>query len=383
MKTKLFIFSGAVALVLSAATLLLIQSCTKNESRNPTPSNLNTPKVVNNASGVVEDTIATNWFKRNSNGLGSIAFDQASSVLLSSGKILWLLGDTYYNDLNSNGTTPCLFSNSTRNTMLQQPSKTNWTQSATTNLTYDTSPQIFSALGSDYYWPANGVEIGTSVYTYLTVDNNAKPGVVGVFNESNNTVNYTDVTLPNLYGINYDNAMFKVGTTVYVYGNKLKDGYGDTKVFIAKFSTSSPSSWTFWAGGSTWNSTVDTNAVVATIPSNAFTVNYVNGKYVMIYTQFVYQCNEGTNIYAVKSTSPTSFGTASSIYNIPDTVGSNTPFFYTPMIHPEFSANSRFMFTYCINNYAPCIAQCNGSSQAQPDYYRPRAVWVPYSVLGL
>jgi hypothetical protein len=390
MKTKLFIFSGATALVMSAAALLLVQSCSKNESHSLKPSNTSPKKGVEGGTVAYEDTIATNWFKRNSNSLGSIAFDHASSVLLSSGKVLWLMGDTFYNDLNSDGTTPCLFNH--HNTILQQPSISNWTQSATTNLTYDTSPQIFTAVSPDYFWPGNGIEIGTSVYTYLTVINNStgaeEPGQVGVLNESTNAVSYTTVTLPDLKGVNFASGMFQVDTTVYVYGTKLLSGYGNTHVFVAKFSTSSPATWTFW-NGSSWAATMpDTTRtnltpVVATTASNALTVNYVNGKYVMIYTQFDYYCNGGTNIYATTSTSPTGgFGTPASIYNIPDEVDGNTPKFYTPCIHPEFNANSQFMFTYCINNYAPCIAQCI-SSEAQPDYYRPRAVWVPYSVLGL
>jgi hypothetical protein len=386
MKTKLFIYSATLAIAGTAATMLLIESCTKND-RSATKTLNSASAVLVNGASAVEDTIATNWFKRNSNSLGSIAFDQAASVPLSSGKVLWFTGDTYYDDLNSDGTTPCLFNY--HNTVLQQPSTSNWTQSSTTNLLYATSPQIFTALNSGtskyYYWPIDGVEIGSSVYTYLVeMDSTAYiGGQVGVFNESNNTVNYSTVTLPNLAGISYQNGMFKVGTTVYVYGTKLTDGYGDSQVYVAKFSISSPATWSFW-NGSTWASAPTAGSgVVATTTSNSLCVSYVNGKYVMVITQFNYQCNEGTAIYGSTSTSPTSgFSTPITIYNIPDTVDGDTPHFYTPEIHPEFNANSRFMFTYCLNTYAPCIAQCN-SGKATPDYYRPRAVWVPYSVLGL
>jgi hypothetical protein len=379
MKTKLFIFSAA--LVFTGAAVL-IESCTKNESHAVNAPATSSQLKTNSGSVAYQDNTVTNWFKRNSNSLGSIAFDQAASVLLSSGKVLWLTGDTYYNDLNSDGTTPCLYNY--HNTVLQQPTTSNWTQSSTMPLLYATSPQIFTDFSPDYFWPTNGVEIGTKVYTYLVEMNglNYVGGKVGTFNEADNSVSYT-VTLPNLDSISFQNGMFKVGTTVYVYGTKLLDGYGDTQVYVAKFSTSSPGTWTFW-NGTTWASAPSLgHGVVATTTSNGLTVNYVNGKYVMIYTQFNYQCDEGTAIYGSKSTSPTGgFSTPITIYNIPDVVNGHTPHFYTPLIHPEFTANSEFLLTYCINNYAPCIAQCN-SSKAQPDYYRPRAVRVPYVVLGL
>ncbi len=382
MKTKLFVFSAALAIAGSATTMVLIQSCSKTESRSVHPTAASGNLQTNSGSVAYQDNTVTNWFKRASNSLGSIAFDQGASVPLSNGKVLWLTGDTYYNDLNSDGTTPCLFNY--HNTVLQQPSTTNWTQSSTTNLLYASSPQIFTDFSPDYFWPTNGVEISGKVYTYLVEMDGTTyvGGKVGIFNEADNSVSYT-VTLPNLAGISYQNGMFKVGTTVYVYGTKLTDGYGDTQVYVAKFSTSSPGTWSFWNGSAWASAPTAGSGIVATTTSNGLTVNYVNGKYVMIYTQFNYQCDEGTAIYGSTSTSPTGgFSTPVTIYNIPDKVSGHTPHFYTPLIHPEFTASNEFLFTYCINNYAPCIAQCN-SSKAVPDYYRPRAVRVPYVVLGL
>jgi hypothetical protein len=155
MKTKLFIFSAALAIAGSAATMVFIQSCTKTGSRSVNAPATTSQLKTNSGSVAYQDNTITNWFKRNSNGLGSLAFDQGASVPLSNGKVLWLTGDTYYNDLNADGTTPCLFNY--HNTVLQQPSTTNWTQSSTTNLLYATSPQIFTDFSPDYFWPTNGV----------------------------------------------------------------------------------------------------------------------------------------------------------------------------------------------------------------------------------
>jgi hypothetical protein len=387
MKAKLLIRSAALTVMASAATFLLIESCTKSSSPSVKPvPNINKAGInlaLPGSTVAYQDNTITNWFKRNTNSLGAIAFDQAASVPLANGKVLWLNGDTYYNDLNTDGTTPCLFNY--HNTVLQQPSTTNWTQSATVPLLYATSPQIFTDFSPAYFWPADGVEIGTKVYTYLTEMSgiNYVGGKVGVFNEADNSVSYSTVTLPALDSINFGNGMVKVGTTVYAYGTKLLDGYGDTQVYVAKFSTSSPNTWTFW-NGTTWAPAPSRgHGVVANTTSNGLCVSYVNGKYVMIYTQFNYQCDEGTGIYGSKSTSPTGgFSTPIKIYDIPDRKAGHTPHYYTPIVHPEFTVNNEFLLTYCINTYAPCVASCN-SNKAVPDDYRPRAVRVPYVVLGL
>ena len=103
----------------------------------------------------------------------------------------------------------------------------------------------------------------------------------------------------------------------------------------------------------------------------------------MVITQFNYQCNGGAAIYGTTSSRPEgTFSTPITIYNIPDLNSGHSPHYYAPVIHPEFTASSEFLFTYCINGYAPCVTKCI-SSKAAPDDYRPRAVRVPFVVLGL
>jgi hypothetical protein len=392
MKIKLLIFSGAAALVVSAATLLLIQSCSKNESREATVPNLNSKKQVFAADTGVADPTLTNWFKRNSNSLGSIAYDQAFSVPLSSGKVYWLFGDTFYDDLDATDSVPCYTSTTGpafnyHNSVLSQPSITNFTQSSTTNLTYDTSPQIYTALGKDYYWPGTGVEIGTSIYTYLTHLDSAGDvvgGTLGVLNESNNTVSYS-TTLPSLNGISFDAGMFKIGTTVYVYGYKTTGTYGNSDMYVAQFSTSSPGTWTFW-NGSTWVSSASSAAIIATTTSNAVSVSYIpaKSKYVMVYCAWNFGCGTDDGIYGMSATSP--YGPFSStptkLYDIPDRIHGEIPYFYTPMIHPEFDSSTAFELTYCINYAADCRPSCY-DSKATPDSYRPRAIKVPFTALSL
>jgi hypothetical protein len=385
MKTKLLICSAALSLIVAVLALLLIQGCKKNNTltfNSPSKdSNFNAP----GSTVAYQDNTVTNWFKRNSNSLGSIAFDQAFSVPLSSGKVLWLTGDVYYKDLNTDGTTtPCLFNY--HNSVLQQPSTTNWTQSSTTNLLYATSPQIFTDFSPNYFWPCTGVEIGTKVYTYLVEMNGTSyvGGKLGVLNEADNSVDYS-TALPSLNGISFNIGMIKIGSYVYVYGYKLTGTYAISNIYVARFATSAPGTWTFW-NGSSWVSSATSAAAIAQTSSNAASVGYVNNKFVLINTYWSLQCSTTAGadaVYGSTSSNATGPFTAPiTIYHIPDRKAGAIPFFYTPLIHPEFTANSEFLFTYCINGYAPCTASCI-SNKAIADDYRPRAVRVPFSVLGL
>ena len=382
---------------LMAAAIFTMLGCSKNETRGP--KLVQEPLTPHTNSGTVAylDTAVTNFFKRTS---GSIAFDGAFSVPLSSGKVAWLTNDTYFNDYNSTTkTVPCNLFND-HNTVMMQPASHSWSPSLTTTLTAsgqpnvpNGSPALFWDLNiNNYIWPGAGVEIGTTVYAWANEITNVTNGfkVVGdylaSFNESNSQVNY--INPPNLDTINFGVGMVKVTTGgnnyIYVYGYKpVPSGLG-SNIYVARFLQSTPSSWAFWDGTtSTWVSSSASATSIGLAASNGCYVAFVNSKYVLLSTAFTLACDEGTAIYASTSTSPTGpFNTMQVIYNITDKLNGHTPYYYTPVIHTEFTANSEFLFTYCINGYEPCVANCSGSTM-DPNIYRPRGVRVPFSVLGL
>ncbi|SFW83409.1 DUF4185 domain-containing protein [Chitinophaga sancti] len=373
MKTQLTI--GMVATMLCFA-------CTKMIA--PRPEANENLAVSNSAVAPYQDASATAFFRRTS---GSIAFDGALSVPLSNGKVVWLFNDTFYDDLNSDGTVPCIFNK--HNTVLIQPANHSWDPAQTTNLLLYGNPDLFqSVTPGNYFWPSAGVEIGNKVYT-VCLEMSSSTGqlvneILAALNEADNTVSYT--TLPDFNGIDFTKGMVKnLDGYVYVWGGKLKPNtIGQCDVYVARFPQNSPGSWTFW-NGTSWGTAAAAAAVIVTAPSGGISVSYVNTKYVMIVTNFNMVCDGGTAIYGAASSSPVSgwdaIGT-NVIYNIPDRLQGHTPFFYTPCIHPEFNANNEFLFTYCINTYQPCVAACN-NNKFDPDIYRPRAVRVPFSVLNL
>ncbi|RYZ94814.1 MAG: hypothetical protein EOP47_27080 [Sphingobacteriaceae bacterium] len=108
----------------------------------------------------------------------------------------------------------------------------------------------------------------------------------------------------------------------------------------------------------------------------------IKNKYVMFTSEFSLGCDGGKRIWATVSAglngpvSPQRL-----IYTIPDQINGHTPFFYLPIAHPEYiNEKNELLLTYSINGYEPCVPGCvNG--RFNPDYYRPRGIRVPLSLL--
>jgi hypothetical protein len=373
---------------IAAGVLLLLQSCTKNQTSTQTVSQTKHFGSKTLGSTVAyEDPASTAFFQRTS---GAEAFDGAFSCQLSNGTVYWFNNDSFVNQL-SGGVLPCIFNN--HNSTLLQPASHSWNPALTSTLTYAyTNYTLFQPLNSSHwYWPCAALQINGSPFVYLNEIETASGGLgfsvvastLAAVNTSTNAVTYYGV--PNLNGIDFGVGMVQgIDGYVYTYGYKQQGAPSvAANIYVARFLPSSVSTtWQFW-NGSTWGSTSTSAAVIGVAPSNGVYISFVNSKYVMITTGFNLQCNQGTAIYGCTSTSVTGpFTSQQVIYNITDKLNGNTPFYYTPVIHPEFNANSQFLFTYCINGYAPCVAACN-NNQFLPDTYRPRGVLVPYSVLGL
>lgn len=366
-------------------------------------SNANYAKIVNNTiltsnansqrwnfqQVAYQDSTVTSFFQRTS---GSEAFDGNFSIPLTNGQVVWFTNDVYYNQL-SGGWLPCLFNY--HNSVMIQPSAQNWAASSTTNWTAsgdpnvpNGSPALFWDLNtSRYIWPGAGIQIGNYVYAYCNEIQNVSGGftVTGAYlanlNLTSHQVNYQ--SLPALDSINFGIGMIKNANYVYVYGYK-NAGLG-ANVYVARFDTTATASWTFWTG-SGWSSSASSAAVIGQAASAGADVAMIDGKYVMVSTAFntnTGSCDSVTSIFANFSTSLTGpFSSLKVIYNIPDRKSGYTPYFYTPVIHPQatVSGSNEFLFTYCVNGYAPCLVDCN-SNQLDPNVYRPRGVRVPYSVV--
>ncbi|MEO6150207.1 MAG: DUF5005 domain-containing protein [Mucilaginibacter sp.] len=343
----------------------------------------------NNTTTVYQDSAATAFFKRDT---GWNAGDGSFSIPLTDGRALWTFGDSYVNMYNKNTkTVPCLFN--THSAALLQPNLNNWDWKTSITLNQNNKSFFENPAGHKYWlWPAGGIQLNDTVYVFcfnLTTGN----GTGGDMNFKSNSVDvWAKLKYPEMrmagysYLQHFDGISFGQGFVkdersgfVYAYGSK---GYKPGKLYVARFPIKNPNmKWTFW-DGATWQSDIKKIASIAEGNGFSNVVSKVKDKYVMTTAEFSMGCDLGKNISIAISGKPTGpFTNSKIIYTIPDRLEGHSPFFYAAILHPEFINNkNEVLLTYCINAYGTCVKTCiNG--KYNPDYYRPRAVRVPLSLI--
>ncbi|MBT1688631.1 RICIN domain-containing protein [Dawidia soli] len=346
------------------------------------------------------DDEVTRYFQRNSASLGSVAWDQGSSIPLTwggnNGKVLWVTQDAWDGaKLQPNGMFNCTDFFDYNNSIIIQQDKNNWLPddpNMTINSPMGRPKQICSNQpGTNWSWPGNGVEIGDKVYMHcgegngLSMTNQS----IYVLTQSTGTLWTVQRTTPagmsGQTNIGYAAGMVKASDGyVYVYGTQATSFGYLNNVHVARFPTSNPGSWTFW-NGSSWTSTPTTgNGARIAEGKGTVAINYVNGKYVMITMDQGFNCDAPRNIYTATSTSPTGpFTTAVEVYKINDYFQGQYTRYYTPNVHPTFTnGRNELLITYSVNQSACGVNDCvNG--YIDPNYYRIRALRIPYSKIGL
>ncbi|RCH55818.1 hypothetical protein DJ568_03415 [Mucilaginibacter hurinus] len=357
------------------------------------------------------DEAITNFFKRTS---GSTAFDGVFSVPMTyganNGKVMWPTNDTYWNSINSNGTTNCLGGEhqpiALRSSNLIQPAQSggnwNWNPASTVNITTAAHGNQFFPIqsGTQWTWPSGGVEIGSHVYIYADEGNGLSVTAGAIYDinlGSLPTYTVTRLSTPAMSGqtaIRYMHGMVKhTDGYVYVYGNG--SGWGAGDVYVARFLQSSPTTWTFW-NGTSWAASPSTAAgaaIITGLPWGGFWVAKVNNKFVIASMDFGFGCDiTQRDVYTRFSSDPkTGWSAQKKVYSLPDYKQGHTPTYYAPAIHPQFSSNSEMVFTYCVNFYgkndgtnATCLPACsNPDGSMDPNDYRAKAVRIPYALIGI
>ncbi len=343
--------------------------------------------------GVYKDLEATAFFKRTA---GVVAMDGGFTIPLSDGRIIWLFGDTYVDHYDSvTKRVPCLFQ--VRNSALLQPASHSWQWQETQSL-LNKGEGMKSFLknkpdGTYFMWPGTGIQIGDTVFIWCLSLKNV-PGGMG-FDTSGyplwakvkvsdmEVVGFTEIK-QDFNGIGFAQGFVKDDATGYIYNYGAKGGALLTNnIFVSRFLPNDPyTSWQFW-NGKTWTTDAKQADSIGNIPAFSTHVSKVKDKYLLLSAAFSLGCDQGKEIYASTSDSPTGpFSEKKLIYTITDTVQGHYPFFYLPIAHPEFLNNKdELLINYSINGYGTCVEACvNGSYN--PEFYRPQAIRVPLKVIN-
>jgi hypothetical protein len=344
------------------------------------------------------DDSAIGFFERNNTSQGSVAFDQGTSVPLNDGRVLWITQDAWDGTrLRDNHMFACSDFFNYNNSVMIQPTATDWNPEHTTNMTIPNSAhgrprQIFNNQpGTDWSWPGLGVQIGNDVWVQcgegrgLGATNQSLYKLTPNAGNEWNAVRYTPAGMSGQTNISYSVGMVKANDGyVYSFGSQgFNFGYGNN-IFVARFKQTDPLTWTFW-DGSSWASSPTTNdaAKVAVGPGNN-SISYLNGKYIMMSMDQGFNCEDKRDIYISTSNNPTGPFTAQKyIYTVSEYFGGKYARYYTPSIHPE-SVNGRneLLLTFCLNFSGCGVTDCQ-NGYLDPYYYRVKNIRVPYSVVGL
>ncbi|MBB5396090.1 RICIN domain-containing protein [Mucilaginibacter sp. AK015] len=344
------------------------------------------------------DDSAIGFFERNDPSQGSVAFDQGTSVPLSDGRVLWITQDAWDGSrLRDNHKFSCSDFFNYNNSVMIQPTATDWNPDHTTNMTIPNSAhgrprQVFNNQpGTDWSWPGLGVQINGSVWVQCGEGKGLSSINQSLYKLTPNAGNewtaerFTPQGMSGQVDISYSTGMVK-GNDGYVYSfgsQGFNFGYANN-IFVARFAQSDPLKWTFWDGAS-WVSmpTASDAAKIAVGPGNN-SISYLNGKYIMMSMDQGFNCEDKRDIYISTSSSPTGPFTAPKyIYTVSEYLAGKYARYYTPSIHPEsVNGHNELLLTFCLNFSGCGVSDCQ-EGYLDPYYYRVKNIRVPYSVVGL
>jgi hypothetical protein len=344
------------------------------------------PMVQNEMAKVpYKDTAFTNNFKLTS---GLIAGDVGYSIPINSNKNIWLFSDSYIDNYDaSTQTTPCLFQ--VNNAALVHTINSNNFTTYIGNAGNIKSLFKYYPDGSNKsQWVGNGYLLADTLYVYLQgisyittngITNFAANGQDFIAKVNPNTLaTYSYHLLPAMDTVFYGSAFIYEPSQGYVYAYGVKNDFIESNVYLARFRANSPHNSFEFFTGSQWTSNQAFKSPIARGSSYSVHVSKINGKYVLVTSEFSVGCNQGTKIlYATASQPQGPFSTKKTLWQVDDLKNGVYPFMYFPIIHPEYTnSNGELLLTYNINGYEPCIPNCiNG--RRNPNDYRLKAIRIP------
>ncbi|MBW8684599.1 RICIN domain-containing protein [Chitinophaga rhizophila] len=343
------------------------------------------------------DDDVVRFFNRNNPAQGSVAFDQGNSIPLGNGQVLWITQDAWDGiSIQPNGQFRCEAFFSYGNSILIQPTISNWDPAATPNMLRDSSAQQKPKQicdiqpGNTFAWPGPGVQIGNHVYVQcgegsgLIATNQSLYDLTPL---NGNKWQATRLLPPNMSGqaaINYATGMVKAADGyVYTFGSQAT-GFGYAcNVHVARFPENNPMSWSFW-NGSSWTTTpVSGEAARITEGLGTVAMAYFNGKYVLITMDQGFNCDSSRNIYMATADSPTGpFTARTRVYTIKEYLYGSYARYYTPAIHPHaVNGRNELLVTYSLN-YSACGGEECKDGYRDPYYYRVKGIRIPWELSG-
>lgn len=338
------------------------------------------------------DSVFTEYFRLNSGGW--TAGDATLSVPLPDGRTIWLFGDSYLENVNTNDTTlPCLFQ--IRNCMVVQDSSdqslmTTYFDSQAQGVlrsTFKLGPQNPAIL-----WPGHGYVEKDTVNIFLDEIDGTNMDMLHTHVAKLQLPALEIMTisqLPDYAGLNVGRAV--VTDTArgyyYFYCNKLNWIVWEPFIARALIGTNVLAPLQFYTGsGWTYNPLLATPISYEPV-SPGFSVFMLDNKYYLLTQENGYlTCGLGREIYIMESEYPWGpFINKTLVYTINDTFRGHDLLTYNAQAHPAFIENGSILVSYNLNDMVDTISPYTCASQCfdiwhdrlNADTYRPKFIRVP------
>lgn len=337
----------------------------------------------------------TNFFERNESWMGSVAFDQGNSIPLTwgpnAGKVLWVTQDAWDGSSLRNGLFPSNYFFSYNNSVLIQPTATDWNPHNTVNITNPGNPSRPKQIapnqpGTTWTWPGSGVEIGDKVYLSTGEGNglNATGSSLIVLTQNAGTAWNVSRIVPNCSL----GASITKGDDGYVYAyapnTSASFGYTGT-LHVERAKETNLATWEFWDGNNWTNNETDLKkGPIGNVLGSTSVIKFRN-KYIMMTMQQGYNCEADRGaVYIATADSPTGpFTKNKKVYQITEYLKAGYVRYYTPIIHPHAdNGKNELLLTYSVN-FGSCDQDANVNGFMDPYYYRDKSIRVPYEMIGL
>lgn len=332
------------------------------------------------------DSLFTSYFRLNSGGW--TAGDATISVPLPDGGTIWLFGDSYLADVDTNNTLPCLFQ--VRNCMLLQDADhpetlTTYIDSAQTGVLRST----FKLASDDptILWPGHGYTYNDTAFIFLdkigpNLDN------LGVYVAK---LQLPGLEIAGIYPLPEQDEII-AGRSVltdsssgyrYIYGNKLNWIVWEPYVARMPVDGNPLAAYEYYTGSSWSTNSSEALKIMPDPVSPGFSVFKFNNKYYLLTQENGYlTCGLGRDIYLYACSQPWGpFENKTLIYTIEDRFNNKYLLTYNARAHPSFTQNGELLVSYNLNDWVDtlCPSQCKDvwHDRMDAETYRPKFVRYP------
>ena len=292
---------------------------------------------------VCRDSHYIDYFTRISEWTGA---DATYSVELDESRRIWLFGDTFIDQVNTDGSRPSF--NLINNSVVLEEGD----QFTTFYSGSRTTPESFLSPPEDnwWYWPADGTVQNDTLYLFMHGFANDTGGAWDFYrtcidliklNPMNLQV-YENIRLTDSPGISWGAAILEDNSYTYIYGAKSTDF--SKHAYVARAESGLSADWEYF-NGTDWSDDEAEAAVVFNDVSEQFSVFKQDGSYYLLSQNNLF----GYEIFLSNISGPTgAIVDKQVIYCTPESTGDI--FTYNALAHPQVYQDS-LLVSYNVNSF--------------------------------